>query len=219
MAGCQIFAYWNYWVSHFLIDNARFFLSEFRIDGIRYDEVRVIRTNGGRAFCQHLTETVRATNPAAIQIAEYWNDDRASALHPPPRGLGFDAELGDGLRDALRDLLKQASAGASAAMDLSAVANALVAPAAIPEGWRLVRCLDNQDRTYEAPSDAARVAMLADSSDRRSGDAPRPSRTPTGLPFFAPRSPALFIGQGFMAGDHKTDKRKRGGLIGWDELA
>jgi 1,4-alpha-glucan branching enzyme len=61
------------------------------------NEVRVIENEGGRRFCQHLTDTVRATNPAAIQIAEYWNEDRASALYPPPEGLGFDAELGDGL--------------------------------------------------------------------------------------------------------------------------
>src|SRR5260370_25714518 len=103
------------------MDDGRFLLTDFGIDGIRYDEVRVIENNGGRLFCQHLTDTVRATNPAAIQIAEYWNEDRASALHPPPRGLGFDAELGDGLRDALRDLLTHPSAGASAAPYFSAV--------------------------------------------------------------------------------------------------
>ncbi len=217
-AGGQIFAYWNDWVSQFLIDNARFFLSEFRIDGIRYDEVRVIENNGGRAFCQHLTETVRATNPAAIQIAEYWNEDRASALHPPPRGLGFDAELGDGLRDALRDLLRQASAGASAAMDLSAVANALVVPAAIPEGWRLVQCLENQDKTYAAHADAARVAWLADSSDRRSWYARSRSRTATGLLFTAPGIPALFMGQEFLEDKNWSDSRQVDGLIGWGGL-
>src|SRR5450759_2892706 len=56
----------------------------------------------------------------------------------------------------------------SAALDLSAVADALAVPAAIPEGWRLVQCLENQDLTYASHSDAARVAMLADASDRRS---------------------------------------------------
>jgi 1,4-alpha-glucan branching enzyme len=33
-AGGEIFAYWNQWVSQFLIDNARFFLSEYHIDGV-----------------------------------------------------------------------------------------------------------------------------------------------------------------------------------------
>jgi 1,4-alpha-glucan branching enzyme len=217
-AGGQIFAYWNDWVSGFLIDNARFFLTEFRIDGIRYDEVRVIENNGGRAFCQHLTDAVRATNPAAIQIAEYWNEDRAGALHPPPRGLGFDAELGDGLRDALRDLLKQAAGGASASLNLSAVANALTVPASIPEGWRLVQCLENQDLTYAPHPDAARVAMLADASDRRSWYARSRSRAATGLLFAAPGIPALFMGQEFLEDKNWSDNRGADGLIWWQGL-
>ena len=217
-AGGQIFAYWNDWVSQFLIDNARFFLTEFRIDGIRYDEVRVIENNGGRLFCQRTTDTVRATNPAAIQIAEYWNQDRASALHSPPQGLGFDAELGDGLRDALRSLLKQASAGASAALDLSAVANALAVPAAIPEGWRLVQCLENQDLTYASHSDAARVAMLADASDRRSWYARSRSRAATALLFAAPGIPALFMGQEFMEDKNWSDSLHADDLIWWEGL-
>jgi 1,4-alpha-glucan branching enzyme len=217
-AGGQIFAYWNDGVSRFLIDNARFFLTEYRIDGIRYDEVRVIENNGGRQFCQRLTDAVRANNPAAIQIAEYWNEDRAGALHPPPRGLGFDAELGDGLRDALRDLLKQASGGASAVFDLAAVANALAGPAAIPEGWRLVQCLENQDLTYAPHPDAARVAMLADAVDRRSWYARSRSRAVTGLLLAAPGIPALFMGQEFLEDKNWSDNRGVDGLIWWQGL-
>jgi 1,4-alpha-glucan branching enzyme len=217
-AGGQIFAYWNDGVSRFLIDNARFFLTEYRIDGIRYDEVRVIENNGGRQFCQRLTDAVRATNPAAIQIAEYWNEDRASAVRPPPRGLGFDAELGDGLRDALRDLLKQASGGASAALDLAAVASALAVPAAIPDGWRPVQCLENQDLTYAPHPDAARVAMLADALDRRSWYARSRSRAATGLLLAAPGIPALFMGQEFLEDKNWSDNRGVDDLIWWQGL-
>jgi 1,4-alpha-glucan branching enzyme len=217
-AGGQIFAYWNEFVSRFLIDNACFFLREFRIDGIRYDEVRVIENNGGRAFCQQLTSAVRATKPAAIQIAEYWNTDRAGAVRLPPQGLGFDAELSDGLRDALRDLLKQASAGASAALDLAAVAGTLVVPAAMPEGWRLVQCLENQDLTYAPHSDAARVAWLADAEDRRSWYARSRSRVATGLLFAAPGIPALFMGQEFLEDKNWSDNRGVCDLIWWQGL-
>jgi 1,4-alpha-glucan branching enzyme len=161
---------------------------------------------------------VRATNPAAIQIAEYWNEDRASALHPPPEGLGFDAELGDGLRDALRDLLKQASAGASAKLDLSVVANTLVLPAAIPEGWRLVQCLENQDLTFASHSDAARVAMLADPSDRTSWYARSRSRTVTSLLLAAPGIPALFMGQEFLEDKNWSDNREIDDLVAWEAL-
>ena len=119
-AGGEIFAYWNQWVSQFLIDNARFFLGEYRIDGIRYDEVRVIENNGGRGFCQHLTEI-----GARDQSVRQCRSPNTGTPTGPARcgrrrdGLGFDAELGDGLRDALRGLLGQAAAGASAPIELS----------------------------------------------------------------------------------------------------
>jgi 1,4-alpha-glucan branching enzyme len=217
-AGGQIFAYWNQWVCQFLIDNARLFLNEYRIDGIRYDEVRVIENNGGRDFCQHLTETVRATNAAAIQIAEYWNPDRPSAVRSPPDGLGFDAELGDGLRDALRDLLSQAAGGASAALDLSGVASSLITAAGFADAWRIVQSMENQDLTYAGHSGAARVPMLADASDRRSWYARSRSRVVTSLLLAAPGIPSLFMGEEFLEDKDWSDNRQANGLIWWEGL-
>jgi 1,4-alpha-glucan branching enzyme len=217
-AGGEIFAYWNQWVAQFLIDNARYFLTEYRIDGIRYDEVRVIENNGGREVCQHLTETVRATNPAAIQIAEYWNPDRPSAIRQPPEGLGFDAELGDGLRDALRDLLGQAAGGAQAPLDLSAVAASLVPPAGFADAWRAVQFLENQDLTYAGHAGAARVPMLADGSDRHSWYARSRSRVVTSLLLTAPGIPSLFMGEEFLEDKDWSDDRGANGLIWWEGL-
>jgi 1,4-alpha-glucan branching enzyme len=217
-AGGEIFAYWNAWVSQFLIDNARFFLVEYRVDGIRYDEVRVIENNGGREFCQQLTETVRATNASAIQIAEYWNPDRPSAIRPSPDGLGFDAELGDGLRDALRGLLGQAAGGASAPLDLSAVASSLTAPAGSPAAWCAVQALENQDLTYAGHDGAARVPVLADASDHRSWYARSRSRVATSLLLTAPGIPALFMGEEFLEDKNWSDDRGANGLIWWEGL-
>ena len=217
-AGGQIFAYWNDWVAQFLIDNARFFLNEYRIDGIRYDEVRVIENNGGRAVCQYMTGTVRAANPAAIQIAEYWNDDRPAAITAPPAGLGFDAELGDGLRDALRGLLGQAAGGASAPIDLSAVAASLVTPAGFAEAWRIVQVMENQDLTYASHAGAARVPFLADRSNTRSWYARSRSRVVTALLLTAPGIPSLFMGEEFLEDKNWSDDRGYNGLIWWEGL-
>ncbi len=214
----QIFAYWNNWVAQFLIDNACFFLNEYRIDGIRYDEVRIIENNGGRTVCQNLTGTVRATNPAAIQIAEYWNPNRPSAIQPAPGGLGFDAELGDGLRDALRGLLSQAVGGQFASIDFSAVANTLIGPQGFPDAWRAVQCVENQDVTYVQNSGSARVPSLANPSDHRDWHACSRSRVVTSLVLAAPGISALFMGEEFLEDKIWSDDRGYNGLIWWAGL-
>src|SRR5690606_3326349 len=110
--------YWNAGVRDFLIRNAVFFLTEYHVDGARYDEVSVIDNHGGWFFCQDLTATCRWVKPEAIQIAEYWNPSRHLAVLPPPTGMGFDAALADGLRDALRGAVARASAGRDASVHL-----------------------------------------------------------------------------------------------------
>ena len=75
--GGKVFDYAQDGVRQFLIDNALFFLNEYRIDGIRYDEVTVMHYHGGDVFCRDLTSKVRYAKPQAIQIAEYWAWDRA----------------------------------------------------------------------------------------------------------------------------------------------
>jgi 1,4-alpha-glucan branching enzyme len=91
-------------------------------------------------------------------------------------------------------------------------------PAAIPEAWRLVQCLENQDKTFMSHEDAARVAMLADSSDRTSWFARSRSRTTTGLLLAAPGIPALFMGEEFLEDRKWSDNRADDGLIGWGAL-
>ena len=197
-AGGLMFVFRNAWIAQFLIDNARFFLNEYRIDGIRYDEVRVISNNGGYAVCQHLTDTVRATNRSALQIAEYWNDDRPNALNSvPDGGLGFDSELGDGLRDGLRELLGQAAGGESASIYWDKTASNLVTPQAFSAGWRLVQQLESQDKVYAGHGDAARVAWLADPLGP-SGYSSGRSRVATSLLLAAPGIPSLFMGEEFL---------------------
>jgi len=213
-----IFAYWNQNVRQFLIDNAGFFLREYRIDGFRYDEVRVISDHGGRQFCQDLTGTVRYVNPAAIQIAEYWDPDRPNAVRPPPDGLGFDAELGDGLRDALRDLIRQASGGETAALDLDRVAGALAPILADP--WRMVQFVENQDETYVGHDGAARIAALADAADPSAWYGRSRARVALAILLVAAGIPSLFMGQETLEPRLWSDDPSRPDtLINWQALS
>ncbi len=74
-AGGVVFDFQSDPVRAFLIDNATFFLDEYRVDGFRFDEVSVIDHEGygrGWDFCQDLTATLRAHRPGALLHAEYW---------------------------------------------------------------------------------------------------------------------------------------------------
>ncbi len=221
-AGGLVFAYWNANVRQFLIDNATGFFKEYRIDGIRYDEVRVISDNrpSGVTLCQNMTDTLRFIRASAIQIAEYWDWDRAFPVTPTPGGLGFDAALGDAFRDSTRSLLTQAAGGEAAQLQLDPVAAALYKPAGYDAAWRLVQCLENHDITYANHDGAARVAMLADPADRNSWYARSRARAATALLFAAPGIPALFMGQEILEDKLWCDDEKDnpGHLIWWDGL-
>lgn len=201
-AGGSIFAYWQAPVRQFLIDNACFLLEEYRADGLRYDEVSVIVNHGGSDFSRDLTNTVRFVKPAAIQIAEYWNPDRAFAVAPTPGGLGFDAALSDGLRDSLRGALSQAGGGAQASVSLDRVRDTLYPPPGFSAAWTTVQCLENHDLVrwrfeHHAP-DAPRIAALADPNNHRSWYARSRARVATTLLLTAPGIPMLFMGQEFL---------------------
>jgi 1,4-alpha-glucan branching enzyme len=222
-AGGLVFAYWNPGVRQFLIDNAKFLYSEFHIDGLRYDEVSVIDSHGGWFFCQDITSTLRFLKPEAIQIAEYWNPDKWKAVVAGPAGMGFDAALGDGLRDSVRAAVQQATYGQSVPLSWNDVANALYPPYGFPDAWRVVQCIENQDIVYadRPPSDwKPRVAALADPADHRSWYARSRSRVATGLIFTAPGIPMFFMGEEILEDKDWSDNvgPDASKLIWWDGL-
>ena len=116
-AGGLVFDFAKPEVRDFLIQNATFFLDEYRVDGFRYDQVSVIDHDGaphGWRFCQDLTATLHAHRPEAVHHAEYWNVN-PYVVKAPPDGAGFDTTLTDGLRVAIRDVIGNASARRRAA--------------------------------------------------------------------------------------------------------
>ena len=119
-------------VRDFLIQNAKFFLDEYRVDGFRYDQVSVIDHDGaphGWRFCQDLTSTLHHHRPGALHKAEYWNVN-PYIVKAPPEGAGFDTTLTDGLRIAIRDVIGDASQPGRAAARHDAAWRAASGPTA-----------------------------------------------------------------------------------------
>lgn len=206
-------------VRAFLIDNATMYLDDFHLDGLRYDEVTVTAQNGGQQFCRDITSTLRYRRPDAVQIAEYWNWDRA--LPVQANGLGFDAAWGDGLRRAIRSVLASAAQGASASLNLDPVRDAVRLQPNFPARWKTVVHLENHDivdadRENPGQTEARNVALACE-PDRRCWYARSRSRAASTLLLTAPGIPMLFMGQEFLEDKPWHNNPARSDLfIYWD---
>lgn len=197
-AGGLCFAVWKPEVRQFLIDNALFLFAEYRIDGLRHDQVSVLdqeNAGSGWLLCQQLIETCRFIHPGTLQHAEYWPVNPWVMRSAAAGGAGFDTCYHDGLRDTVRAALVQATGGAAARVDLTRVRDALW-PAGLAESWRGVQNLETHDEVYRGR--LPRIARLAGGGDSRSWYAASRSRVALGLLLTAPGTPMLFMGQEFL---------------------
>ena len=196
-AGGLVFDFSKPEVRDFLIQNAKFFLDEYRVDGFRYDQVSVIDHDGaphGWGFCQDLTATLHAHRPAALNHAEYW-DVNPYVVKEPPDGAGFDTTLTDGLRIAIRDVIGNASAPDERPLNMTGLGRSLW-PEGFREEWRFVQGPENHDIVYRDRE--PRIARLGDPANPRSWFARSRARVATGLSLTAPGIPMLFMGQEFL---------------------
>ena len=218
-AGGLVFAFWNEPVKQFLIDNAVFYLSEYHCDGFRYDEVSVIKNEGGEhgwRFCQHVTSTCRYLKPQAIHIAECWPVEQATVRPVDTNGAGFDATLNDGLRDAVRNAIAQAAQGAMARVDLERLARELASPI-LREPWRAVQCTENHDIVRKDRDH--RIPKIADGSDSHSWYARSRARVALGLTVTAVGIPHIFMGQEFLEDKQWHDEPNSPYQLWWEGVA
>jgi 1,4-alpha-glucan branching enzyme len=196
-AGGLVFDFAKPEVRDFLIQDAKFFLDEYRVDGFRYDQVSVIDHDGaphGWQFCQDLTATLHAHRPGALNHAEYWNVN-PYVVKGPPDGAGFDTTLTDGLRIGIRDVVGNASAPDERPLNMTGLARSLW-PEGFLEQWRFVQGPENHDIVYDGREE--RIARLGDPANPRSWFARSRARVATGLSLTAPGIPMLFMGQEFL---------------------
>jgi 1,4-alpha-glucan branching enzyme len=217
-AGGLIFAYWQARVRQFLIDNARFLVEQYHVDGMRYDEVSVIDAYGGWEFCQELSSTIRVAKPNAIQIAEYWGASRWLAVTPTSEGMGFDAAWNDRLRLAVRHAIGAASTGSGATIGMQQIAESLSPPQNFSAAWRAVNSVEDHDVVFSGREQ--RIAAVGDGSDARSWWARSRARVATGIVLTAPGIPMLFMGQEILEDKQWNDNARFApeSLIWWDGL-
>lgn len=215
-AGGLVFAYWKDQVKRFLIDNALFYLREYHGDGFRYDEVSVIKNEGGEhgwLFCKYVTDTCRYVKPQAIHIAECWPVEDVMVRPTEREGAGFDATQNDGLRDAIRSAVGQASQGTFSFVDMDRIGRELASPI-LHDKWRAVQYSENHDIVYKGRE--ARIPRIADESNTRSWYARSRSRVALGIIMTAVGIPHMFMGQEFLEDKQWHDEPGGPYQIWWD---
>jgi 1,4-alpha-glucan branching enzyme len=216
-AGGLVFDFGKPEVRDFLIQNAKFFLDEYRVDGFRYDQVSVIDHDGaphGWRFCQDLTSTLRHHRPSLLDKAEYWNVN-PYVVKLPPEGAGFDTSLTDGLRLAVRTVIGNASAPDERPLDMIGLARSLW-PEGFYEHWQFVQGPENHDVVYNGREQ--RIARLGDPSNPRSWFGRSRARVGTGICLTAPGIPMLFMGQEFLEDKQWSDNFHHNLLLHWAGL-
>lgn len=196
-AGGDVFDFSKPEVRDFLIQNAKFFLDEYRVDGFRYDQVSVIDHDGyphGWSFCQDLTSTLKRHRPSAINKAEYWNVN-PYIVKPPGEGAGFDTSLTDGLRLAIRNVIANASQPDERPLNMTGLAQAQW-PQGFSQQWQFVQGPENHDLVYRGREQ--RVARLGDYNNPRSWYGRSRARVATAISLTSPGIPMLFMGQEFL---------------------
>ena len=125
--GTKLFNYDKNEVLHFLLSNLKFWLTEYRFDGFRFDGVTsmIYRDHGlGAAFTDYskyfslntdteaitylqlANELIREVNPNALTIAEDMSAMPGMCLPIQDGGIGFDYRLAMGLPDLWIKLIK-----------------------------------------------------------------------------------------------------------------
>ena len=195
-------------------------LKEYHVDGLRYDQVTVIAQSGGWYFAQDLTNTLRYVKRSAVQIAEYWGNERWKGVAVPPDGMGFDIGYSDTLRDTLRAVIARRPVAATPRVESRQGARRAL------HDVQRIRALDRISMSREPRS--ARLQPSGATVNRASrrwriramrapGMRAAARKWPPGLLLTAPGVPMIFMGQEFLEDKYWSDWPGRPELLIWWE--
>ncbi|MCC6546857.1 alpha amylase C-terminal domain-containing protein [Candidatus Sumerlaeota bacterium] len=184
-------------VRDMIVDNARYWIREFRFDGLRIDSTQTIRgycNEGSEAWLLigDISDAIRSENPRAIAIAEELPNTAAITTSRGSGGAGYDSQWCDGFNDKFRQELVKYNSGGSPNMNVieDAIANS---------GWggpnlQAIKYVDSHD---EAGNDT-RITKVIDSTDGFSARAIGMGKVCGALTYLSPGIPMIFQGQEFL---------------------
>ncbi len=216
-------------VRDFFIENARHWIHEYHLDGLRLDATHALVDERPRHFLAELGERVRASLPAGRRVALIAEDNRniARIVRPPAEGgWGMDAVWADDFHHQMRHLLAGDREGYYADYEENIEDLALI----LRQGWlytgqysryfkaprgaptdglapeRFVFCLQNHDQIGNRAF-GERFNQQIDAAAFRAASV---------LLLTAPQTPLLFMGQEWGAAtpflyftDHEPELGKR----------
>ena len=186
-------------VCRFLADNARMWLEEYRMDGLRWDATAYIRNvygNDGDGFndipdgwrlMQRITADTDQRQPWKLHIAEDLRNNTWITAPTDAGGAGFDTQWDAGFVHPVRNALIPWADGAR---DMYALADAISVPS--NEALRRVVYTESHD---EVANGHARVPEEISPGDAGSYFARKRSTVGAALVFTAPGLPMIFQGQ------------------------
>ena len=183
-------------VRRFFIDNALYWLGEFRFDGLRFDAVHAMRDAG---FLEAMGREIAAKMPGRHLVLEnedndarlldrygaQWNDDFHNTLHVLLTGEteGYYADFADAAAEKLARLLKEGFAFQGERMGHTGRARGTASAHLPPTAF--VSFLQNHDQTGNRAL-GERLIALADE---------RALQAAAALQLLAPQIPLLFMGE------------------------
>lgn len=183
-------------VRRFFIDNALYWLGEFRFDGLRFDAVHAI---GDPLFLAVMADEIRRNFPDCHLVLEnedndarlleiyraQWNDDFHNTLHAMLTGerAGYYADFGDGPAQKLARLLNEGFAFQGERMDHIDRERGL--PSAHLPPTAFVSFLQNHDQIGNRAL-GERLILISDE---------RALKAAVALQLLAPQIPLLFMGE------------------------
>ena len=194
-------------VRNFIIDNARMWLEEYHINGLRYDSTLYIRSTDGNEkneipegwmLMQEINKNIREKFPYSILIAEDWRNNEWITKPIEENGAGFHSQWDANFVHPIR---KELSIPEDANRSMEKIKNAINF-IYDRDAFRRVIYSESHD---EVANGKARLPQEINPDDQTGWYAQKRSTLAAGFVFTSPGIPMLFQGQGFLEGDWFRD--------------